>query len=151
MACSCAWAAEFHFGLRALDRGQGIIDIALVFGMYLILTRAASLDLSPSAGKRSTVLAFVFMLLQAYGGGWLHAARYESFTNVFFYVLYYLNAFVGTWILYRALLACLFAAAVIVLILFVEPAFKNHTSGSKLRQHFCSKQSFFFYRDSIFD
>ena len=97
-ACSCIWALQFHYGLSAMNRGQGWVDLILTASMFLLLSKCASADEDRTASRHSAILGAVFTLLLAIGGGWADKMRYGQFTSVPVYLLYYANGFVGTFI-----------------------------------------------------
>ncbi len=116
-ACSCMWALQFHYGLSAVNRGQGWVDLILTAAMFLLLSKCASADADYMASRHSAILGAVFTMLLAIGGGWADKMRYGQFTSVLIYLCYYANAFVGTFIvLYSCIRFVLYQAQGVVLV-----------------------------------
>lgn len=110
-ALSAAWAVQFSYGAAAADRGQGVTDVLLTVALYLLFLYRRRACVSRVAARRARILSAVFVLLTAVGGDWLTHMRYDAFTDVPLYVAYYLNAFVGTWLLFTCGLSLAFSLA----------------------------------------
>lgn len=100
MALSGAWAMDLHFGLSAADRGQGVFDLLLTAGLFLLFRLFRARTYQKTVRVRSAILGAVFVVLLAVGGDWFSAMRYGKFTNVPLYLLYYVNGFFGTFLLF---------------------------------------------------
>jgi hypothetical protein len=99
MACSAAWAMQFQYGLAAADRGQGLMDLLLTGGLFLLLYYFRSRPLARKTRVRAAVLSALFVFLLAIGGDWFSEMRYGKFTNLGLYLLYYTNGLAGTYLL----------------------------------------------------
>ena len=108
MAASVAWAAQLHYGLPAADRGAGLTDLLVCVGAFLLLTECGRVVAGRGVRVRACVTAAIFTFLLAACGEWFHALRYARFTDPVLYTLYYLNAFVGTFLALEQALVWLF-------------------------------------------
>lgn len=106
-ALSAAWSMQHAYGLPAADRAAGIADVLLVAALYLLFTQYGSMSIERRIRVRAAWTAVAFVLVSAACGGWFSILRYEHFTDPLFYTCYYINAFVGQFLLYYAAVAML--------------------------------------------
>ncbi len=107
MAASGAWAAQHAYGLPAADRGAGVVDLLLTAALYLLFSLYGRTPVERRVKQRASWTAAVFVLVLAACGEWISILRYERFTDPFLYTAYYLNAFVGLFLLFRCAIALL--------------------------------------------
>lgn len=111
MAASGAWAVQFAYHLVPADRDAGVVDVLVTAGLYLLFTLYGRTSVERGIRRRAGLTAAAFVLVLAGCDGWLSSLRYEHFSDPFFYTAYYINAFVGLFLLFYAAIALLLTRA----------------------------------------